>query len=100
MILTVLTSRVGLLLVGGSFDSADFGNRSIEERSFGTGEDGFGTGEDGFVMEEGDPESNLVEPFLVVLLTLGVSGAVLPFGATGWLDLLNVRKILHFLTST
>lgn len=71
----------------GGFDSADFGDRSFKERSFGTGEDSFGKGEDGFAMGDGDPESNLEEPFLVVLVTLGVGGVALPFEASEELDL-------------
>lgn len=73
----------------GGFDSADFGDRSFKERSFGTGEDSFGKGEDGFAMGDGDPESNLEEPFLVVLVTLGVGGVALPFEASEELDLLK-----------
>lgn len=75
-------------------DSADFGDRSSKERDFGTGEDGFatdgdtfGTGEDGFCAGEGEPESDLVDPFLGTLLTLGVADVVLPFEASDRPDL-------------
>lgn len=48
------------------FESTDFGDRSIDKRELGRG--------------EGDDESDLVEPALGILLTLGVSGDVLLFG--------------------
>lgn len=96
MISGILTSEVGPVLIGG-FDSTDFGDRSIEERDFGTGEDGFGAGEVGFGTGEGDPESDLVDPFLAILLILGVADAVFPFKASDRPDLLNVRNIKAFL---
>ncbi|THU44347.1 hypothetical protein C4D60_Mb02t06450 [Musa balbisiana] len=84
---------VVLFLISG-LDSADFGDRSSKERDFGTGEDGFatdgdtfGTGEDGFCAGEGEPESDLVDPFLGTLLTLGVADVVLPFEASDRPDL-------------
>lgn len=87
-----------MVLIGG-LDSTDFGERSIKDRGFGTGEGDFGTGDDGFCRGEGEPESHLMDPFLATLLTLGVAVVVMPFEDSDRPDLLS-GQIQHALLTS